>query len=235
VTPVKVQVGSTAAAMAEGQPYNVLLSVPIPYAVLNHQLQDRLFHHEVKLDTTFKDKILVEQVVVSDANGRALFAVNTSGDLNGTLYYWGTPQLIDEGNRIVISDLQMANETKAALDDIKVGYWQLVDDQLRDRLQRAATLDLSQRFGNMKTAMSGQHQAGGLTTDVLMGRQEAQRVYSTADALVVDILLQGTASAAGRVPVEQHARMVPIEPMPLDREPVATTPSPSAPIPKDRP
>lgn len=235
VTPVKVQIGSTADAMAEGQPYNVLLSVPIPYALLNHQLQNRLFHHEFKLDTTFKDKFLVEQVVVSDANGRVLFAINTSGDLNGTLYYWGTPQLIDEGNRIVISDLQMANETKAALDDIKVGYWQLVDDQLRDRLKRAATMDLSQRLGNMKTAMSGQRQTGGLTTDVLMGRQEAQRAYSTADALVVDILLQGTASAVGRVPVEQHARMVPIEPMPLDWEPVATTPSPSAPMPEDRP
>ena len=82
---------------------------------------------------------------------------------------------------------------------IKVGYWQLVDQELRERVRQAATIDLSQRIGNMKTAMSGQHQSGALATDLLIGRQEAGQVYSTHDALVADILLQGTASAAGRL------------------------------------
>jgi hypothetical protein len=30
--------------MQEGQPYKVLLSVPVPYAVVNQQSQDKLYH-----------------------------------------------------------------------------------------------------------------------------------------------------------------------------------------------
>lgn len=234
ITPLKVQVGNNAAAMAEGQPYNVLLSVPISYALFTQHLQNRLFHQEINLDTTFKDKLLIERVIPSDANGRVLFAVETSGNVNGILYYWATPELANDGNRVTFPDLQMASETKAALDDIKVGYWQLVDQELRERMRQAATIDLSQRIGNMKAAMSGQHQSGTLAMDLLIGRQEAGQVYSTHDALITDVLLQGTASATGRLPLEQQARTAPVENAPFDREPVATPPR-SARMPEDRP
>ncbi|MGH7182331.1 MAG: hypothetical protein ACREJN_10185, partial [Nitrospiraceae bacterium] len=54
--------------------------------------------------------------------------------------------------------------------------------------------------------LSGQHKSGGLTMDLLMGRQEAGQVSSTKDALVADVLLEGTASATGRVPIQQEAQ-----------------------------
>ena len=41
--------------------------------------------------------------------------------------------------------------------------------------------------------------------DLLVGRQEAGQVSSTTDALVADVLLQGTASATTRLPIEQQA------------------------------
>jgi hypothetical protein len=213
--PLKVHMDNTAVRMQEGLPYKVLLSVPVPYAVLTQQLQDRLFHQEAKLPTTFsntfRNTLTIERAVASDVNGRSLLSVETSGAVIGTLYYWGTPQLEHEGNVITIPDLQMANETKMALDEVKAGYWQMVDDELAPRLQQAATIELAQRIGNMKSALSGQHMSGGLAMDLLVARQEAGQVTSTTDALVADVLLEGTASATGRVPVKQQVQSEAIE------------------------
>jgi hypothetical protein len=214
VSKLNVRMDNSAPAFQEGQPYKLLLTVPVPYAVLNQQLQDRLYHEEVKLPTTLGSTLVIERVVASDVNGRTLLAVQTSGDAKGTLYYWGTPQLEHGGNIITIHDLQIANETKTALEEIKSGYWQMVNDELQPRLRQASTIDLSQRIGNMKQALSGQHKAGGVTLDLLMAKQEAGQVVSTKDALVADVLLEGTASAAGRLPVKQASRTDVIQPAP---------------------
>jgi hypothetical protein len=209
---LKVHMDNTAAAFQEGQPYRVLLTVPVPYAVLNQQLQDRLYHQEAHLPTTLGSTLVIERVVASDVNGRTLLAVDTSGDVKGTLYYWGTPHLEREGNLITIPDLQIANETKIALEEIKSGYWQMVNNELEPRLREASTLDLSQRIGNMKQALSGQHTSGGLAMDLLLAKQEAAQVVSTKDALIADVLLEGTGSASGRLPVKQASRSDVIQP-----------------------
>ena len=217
VSPLKVQMDNTATAFQEGQPYKVLLTVPVPYAVLNQQLQDRLYHQEVQLPTTLGSTLVIERVMASDVNGRTLLAVDTSGDVKGTLYYWGTPQLEHEGNIITIPDLQVANETKIALEEIKSGYWQMVNDELQPRLRQASTIDLAQRIGTMKQALSGQHKSGALAMDVLLAKQEAGQVMSTKDALVADVLLEGTASASGRVPIKQASRTDVMQPAPVDK------------------
>lgn len=205
VPPMKVNFDNTAAAVQEGQPYKILLSVPVPYAVLNQQLRDQLYHQEARLPTMVSSTFTIERVVASDVTGRTLLSVETSGKINGTLYYWGTPQLEDNGNTITIPDLQMANESKTALEHISTGYWKMVDEQLRPRLRQATTIDLAQRMGNMKSALSGSHKSGGLDMDLLLAKQEAGQVLSTRDALVVDVLLEGTASAVGHFPVKQAA------------------------------
>ena len=99
-------------------------------------------------------------------------------------------------------DLQMASESKTMLDAVKVGYWQLIDQQLRDKLQAAARVDLSDRIAKMKTAMTGSHKSGDVTLDVAMARQQGQRAYSTPGALMADILFEGTASASAPVAME---------------------------------
>ena len=232
--PLKVHMDNTAVAVQEGQPYKILLSVPVPYALLTQQLQDRLFHQEAKLPTTFFNTLTIERAVASDVNGRALLSVETSGAVSGTLYYWGTPRLEHEGNVITIPDLQMANETKMALDEMKYGYWQMVDDELAPRLQQAATIELAQRIGNMKSALSGQDKSGGLAMDLLVARQEAGQVTSTTDALVADVLLEGTASATGRVPVKQQAQSDAIERTLLMETPADNAPRKAARIPEHR-
>jgi hypothetical protein len=171
--------------------------------------------------------LLIERVIASDVNGRTLLAVDTSDAVKGTLYYWGTPHLEHEGNVITIPDLQIANETKMALEDIKSGYWQMVNDELLPRLRQASTIDLAQRIGGMKQALSGQHKSGPLAMDLLLAKQEAGQVVSTKDALVADVLLEGTASASGRLPVKQASRSDTIQPAPRDKAPAVDKSGPS--------
>ncbi len=229
--PLKVYMDSKAVVVQEGQPYKILLSVPVPYAVLNQQLQEKLFHQEAKLPSTFDNILTIERVVASDVNGWSLFTVQTSGAVDGTLYYWGTPRLEHDGNVIIMPDLQMANETKVALDNMNPGYWQTIDEQLKPRLRQAAVVDLSQRIGNMKSALSGQHKTGGLAVDLSMGRQEAGQVSSTRDALVADVLLEGTASATGRVPVTRQDQRDMIERTQLMDSSVQNAPEKAAGLP----
>jgi hypothetical protein len=51
---------------------------------------------------------------------------------------------------MAIPDLQMAIESKQMLDNIKAGYWQLIDEQLRDKVQTAARVDISDRIAKMR-------------------------------------------------------------------------------------
>lgn len=198
-SPLKVASGSVA---NDGRPYKVLTSVGVPYSLINQSLQSKLFHQELTFGGYLKDHVVVERATASDASGRMLITVETSGDVKGNIYYWGTPQMDSSGPLMTVPDLQMANESKAMLDEIKIGYWQRIDQQLKDKLQTASTIDLSDRLGKIRSAMTGQHKAGDLTLDMLMGKQYPQRAYSTPTGIVADILLEGTASAAGRVPVQ---------------------------------
>jgi len=209
---------TSGSALMSGQPYKVLASIAVPYTVLEQALQEKLFHQELTFGGMMKDHVVIEQVNASDASGRTLLTIRTARDLNGSIYYWGTPRL--EGPVMTIPDLQMAAESKTMLDGVKVGYWQLIDEQLRDKLQAAARVDMSDRIGNMKTAMTGTHQSGDLTMDVQIARQQPQRAYSTPAALVADVLFEGTATVTA--------------PVAMETSPASGTASKKAPIVSDR-
>ena len=199
VSPALLALGSTAPGE---QAFKILAKIPVPYSSLTATLQEKLFHGEVSLKTLFGDKVMIEKASAADANGKVLIAIQTSGDLNGTIYYSGTPQLEAGGASMTVPDLQMDTASKKMLDSVKVGYWQLVDSELKPKVQTAAKVDLSERLVTMRAAMTGQHKTGDLTTEMKILRQQAQRAYSTPDALVADILFEGTASATGRLTVE---------------------------------
>jgi hypothetical protein len=76
--------------------------------------------------------------------------------------------------------------------------------------------------------------SGGLALDLLIGRQEAVQVSSIKDALVADVLLEGTASATGRVPVKQQAQSEVIERTMLLEAPADNAPPKAARIPEHR-
>ena len=65
---------------------------------------------------------------------------------------------------------------------------------------------MSQRLTGMRAALSGQHKYGGMAVDLLLTKQEAAQVTSTKNALLADILFEGTASANSRLPVKQQVQ-----------------------------
>jgi hypothetical protein len=69
---------------------------------------------------------------------------------------------------------------------------------------------------------------------MLLGRQEAGQVSSTKDALVADVLLEGTASATSRLPMEQEAQSESTDRTLLKKAPAGTAPSKAARTPEDR-
>lgn len=207
-SPMKIHMDRSIVSTQDGQPYKILLTVPVPYTLLSQQLQQRLFHQEVKLPNLWGDNLLIERVTASNGNGRTLLSINTSGNVNGTFYYWGVPRLEQDGNVISLSDIEMAAESKAALDQIKPGYWKMVDLELKPRLQKAALVDLSPQMGTVRSALSAQHKSGWLQLDLLVARQEAGQVISTQNALMTEVVLEGAASATGQLPIEQRLQGV---------------------------
>ena len=188
----------------DSKPFMILAKIPLAYTTLSHQVQSKLFHQSFNLDSAGSDSAIIERVTATDANGRILLAVETSGDLKGTIYYWGTPRLDDNGKTLSVPDLQMANESRTALDSIRVGYWQMVDRELKNKLRQAIATDFSPQIDQMKQAISGKHTVGTMTMDILVTGQQPDQAHSTPQALVATILLQGTASAHGNIAVEDN-------------------------------
>ncbi len=141
----------------------------------------------------------------ADANGRSLLAIETTGDLKGTIYYWGTPRLGEGGRSISVPDLQMAKESKAAIDSIRIGYWQLVDRELNTKLRQAMAVDISSHVDRLKQMITGTHRSGGTTMDILITRQQPDHVRSFPQGLTVTIMLEGTANAAGQITLEEQS------------------------------
>jgi hypothetical protein len=190
---------TSGAALLEGKPYKVLASVSVPYSEVNQGLQERLVHQPMKGGNV---DMVIDKATASDSSGKVLLTINTTGDLNGPIYYWGTPRLEGEGSVLTMSDLQMASESKTMLDDIKTGYWQTVDQQLRDKLQTATRVDLSDRIEKMISAITGTHPSGDVTREMTIAQQQPQRAYSIPGALVADILLEGTANVTAPLAME---------------------------------
>jgi hypothetical protein len=195
----------------DSKPFMMLARIPVSYVNLSHQLQGKLFHQNIPLDGAGTESAVIERVTATDANGRILLAVETSGDLKGTIYYWGTPHLDDGGKSLSVPDLQMANESRTAIDSIRIGYWQLVDRELRNKLRQAATTDFSAQIDRMKQAITGKHTSGNMTMDILVTGQQPDQAQSTPQGLLATILLQGTASANGHVVVEENIARAPLK------------------------
>lgn len=187
---------------SENTPYVMLAKIPLSYEQVSHQLQDKLFHQTMFLDSTANESAVIEKVTAADANGRVLLTVETAGELKGTIYYWGTPRLDDTGKSLTIPDLQMANESRTAIDSIRLGFWQTVDRELQPKLRQAMAIDLSTQVDRLKQSVTGSHRSGDLTMDILVTRQQPDEVRSTAQGITVSLLFEGTANATGQMTLQ---------------------------------
>lgn len=212
MVPLRLSPGSLP---SDSQPFTILTRIPVPYASMTQALQEQLFHTEMSLNGLFSDDIVIERATAEDASGNTLVTVEVSGDLNGRIYYWGIPTLAESSALLTLEGLQMDTESKRQLDTIKVGYWQQVDEQLRERISSAAMVDLSEPIRKIRTAVSGQHQDGDVTINLNVTRQHAQHVSSTPGSLVADLVLEGTAGMDAHLTLEGSHRLQPSSGVPL--------------------
>ncbi|GKS58424.1 hypothetical protein YTPLAS18_19510 [Nitrospira sp.] len=199
--PISIKAGGEAMQSAD-RPHRILGSIAVPYTALTQTLQKQLFHQQISLDR--EEPVVVESVTATDAKGRVLIPIELGGGLEGTIYYWGTPQLQNDGRMLRIPDLQMAQESKRALDTFKLGYWQKVDQQLQPRLQAASAIDLGPQIDAMKRALTTEHKAGNMTIDMLVSEQQPRQTRTTPEGLIAYYLLEGTARVSGKLPLEQQ-------------------------------
>ena len=186
-----------------GHPFTLNTMLPVPYQVFSQRLQEKLFHTDVSLpeEGMFGEKkMTIEKVSISEAGGNALITVETSGYVNGPIYYSGRPRL--EGTTLTIPDLQMDTETRKMLDAEKAGLWSRVDQALKDKVRRAARIDLADQIAAVRNAAAGHHKATDLALDIGVVQVRPQQVYATAQGLMTDLAVEGTAKADGRLNVD---------------------------------
>ncbi len=219
--PVAVASSSGLQQSPRDSPYRMQASLAVPYAVLNEAVQRKLFHRTIRTDRS--EPVLVETVTAAEANGRVLLSIDLSGGLKGTIYYWGTPQFQNHGRVVHMPDLEMAQESKRALDTFQLEYWQIIDHHLKDRLREAAKVDVGPRLDAMKRALTGAHKAGSMSIDLLVAQHHPQHAGATPDGLLAFYTFEGTASASGRMPLERMTRHYPVADPSSDAAPPAGT------------
>ena len=119
-------------------------------------------------------KLRIEKASAADAGGKVLITIDTSGYVNGPVYFIGTPQW--EGSTLTVPDVQMDTETRRMLDAEKAGLWNQVDQTLKEKVRRAARLDLADQIAAIKKAVGGPHKTKELT-DISAGQIRPQRVF----------------------------------------------------------
>ncbi len=85
------------------------------------------------------------------------------------------------------------------LDAEQAGLWNQVDQALKEKVRRAARLDLADQIAAIKKAVGGPHKTKELTLDINAGQIRPQRVYSTPQGLLTELIMEGTAKADGRM------------------------------------
>jgi hypothetical protein len=146
--------------------------------------------------------VVVDAIELGDASGRLLAKLTVHGALDGDLYLWGTPVIVQEKGRYLlrVPDLQVAVETKSILQKIALGLWNAVGDGLAGVLKEKLVLDVTDKLGQARTAMSGRKELSvGPVTTVLTTKLDKIKpgdVTSRAGALVVQPVLIGNAEVA---------------------------------------
>lgn len=169
----------------------VYFPVVAPYAVINSELAK---HVKSQAFTAGGMSFTASNIQATDASGRVLVSVDVTGEINGTVYLWGTPNLRAGGTILDVPDLQMSVESKTLLDRIKVGLAELVFGDLAEKVRPALTLDLNDSITKARAALSKEYKIGVVDLKLNLVPQlgpDAQPVYSRPDSIVANIMFQG--------------------------------------------
>lgn len=175
--------------------------VPVPYERIAQSIEGSALRTAVPLKKgVFGEKsAVVDRIKAEHAAGKVLITVETSGALKGPLYYWGTPQL--EGRYVTLPDLQMDLETRRLLEEEESGLSRKIDVALRDKLIRAARIDVTDDITRAKRVLSGPHKGEAFVLDLELSQGKPERVYATPQGLLTFITFDGRARMEGSLPV----------------------------------
>jgi hypothetical protein len=191
---------ASAAVAHAPSPLTIASEVALAHNVLSEIMEAKLRSTVMEM-SDYGGKTLVQKVTATDAAGKVLIAVEISGYLRGTLYFWGVPQLEhwkNGGSVLTIPDLRLDPESKRILEEIRPDLGHIVDDKLGWMVREAAKIDLGERLDKIQSVVIGPHQAGEITVNVTAVRLRPETVSSTPQGLVTDVRMDATAYAVGR-------------------------------------
>lgn len=186
-----------------GTPFKIQVAVGVPYSVFTEQLKKH-FRENPNI-TVGKGTMQVVDVYAADANGRLLVAAKVKGDLRGTIFMWGTPTLRANRTILEVPDLQLSLESKRAIDHIKVGVAEVIFGDLSSRIQPLLRCDLASSIQRLESAISGSHTTANVTLVLNVHASLApgdEPLYSRPEAMVANVLLQGSATADVTAPLK---------------------------------
>ncbi len=156
--PAPSSVPSQAGPLVRVQPlkdqFDVALDVAIPYSELQARAAPELVGH------SFGDadhKVTIEGFEAGDASGRVLARMPIRGAVTGMLYLWGTPAVVQQGDRWVLEvpDLHVALESQSFLTQLELAVLEFKNGGLETMMKSKLTLDVTDRIAQARAALSG--------------------------------------------------------------------------------
>jgi hypothetical protein len=136
--------------------FKLAVAVAVPYRELNERLSPLVEGLHVGDGGS---TLTISHLVLGNASGHVLARVEARGALNGALYLWGTPAVVEHDAHLLLAvpDLHAALETRSTVERIKLALWRLVGGSLERLLRAKLALDVTERVRDLRAALSGRH------------------------------------------------------------------------------
>lgn len=175
--------------------FSVALKATLDFDTAAEQLFRRLAEKPLDLD---KRRINISSVAVYPSKERCVIQVGLAGDVNGTIYFTGTPVYDEEKGLLYLAKLDYALETESVLHT--AAEWLLHDDfrnELRKKAQWRMDAGLKDARGKIEQALNtalDEH----TTLRAEVKELYVRRFFMSQKGFRADIVAQGSAAAAWR-------------------------------------
>lgn len=176
--------------------FEVQTAVAIPYTELTQLLKPHLVG---KRFGNADHGVVVDKVEAGDTNGRTLVHLVVHGSLDGDIYLWGTPTLVEEKGRFILKmpDLQVAAESKSILQNIGLALWNAVGGGLQGVLSEKLRMDVTDKLTEARKAMTTRHElppgAPKAVLSTTLSRIDAKAATSKPGVMILWPTLVGSA------------------------------------------
>ncbi|MFT3775872.1 MAG: DUF4403 family protein [Minicystis sp.] len=134
--------------------FEIQVAVAVPYTELTTLVTPSL---KGKRFGNSDHGVEVDAIEIGDASGRTLVHLTVHGSLDGDIYLWGTPTIVEEKGRfhLRIPDLQVAVESRSILERIGLAVWKAVGGGLEGILKEKLTMDVTDKLAQARAGLTG--------------------------------------------------------------------------------